>query len=241
MAGMREQGVLCRWEELPDFMRTKEVFPYYQNLRRHLFQLLLKRIFDFWISTVLMVWLIPIFAAVAIWVKLDSKGPVFYQQERVTQYGKIFRIYKFRTMIQNADEMGGLVTIGGDPRITQAGKWLRKYRLDELPQLFNIWKGEMSFVGTRPEVVKYVKQYTKEMYATLLMPAGVTSRASIEFKDESRMMEEGMTGNVSPDWIYVKRILPKKMKYNLDGIRNFGILSDLYLMFLTVVRVLHIE
>lgn len=255
-------------------MRTKEVFPYYKALRSHSIELLIKRIFDFSLSAVMIFLLAPVFAVLALWIKLDSKGPVFYTQKRVTQYGKIFWIYKFRTMVVNADQKGSLVTTSGDPRITGAGKWLRKYRLDELPQLMNIWKGEMSFVGTRPEVVRYVKQYTKEMYATLLMPAGVTSRASIAFKDEDRLLGEGMGENTeenreknhrkmgeqgtaewaggmkkeadsakrsSLDEIYIQKILPKKMEYNLEALREFHFWGELGLMCATIRKVLEKE
>ncbi len=222
-------------------MRTKEVFPYYKALKSHFIGLFIKRIFDFFISTILLFLLVPVFLIVALWIKLDTKGPIFYTQKRVTQYGRIFWIYKFRTMAENADQTGSLVTVGQDPRITRAGRWLRKYRLDELPQLMNIWKGEMSFVGTRPEVVRYVKQYTKEMYATLLMPAGVTSRASIVFKDEDRLLEKGMRETkekTSPDEIYVQKILPEKMKYNLDALKEFCFLEELGLMCGTIKKVL---
>ena len=148
--------MLCSWEKLPDFMHTKEVRPYYEVLRKHRFGLLMKRTFDFVMSSIMLVLLAPAFLVLAIWIKTDSEGPIFYRQERVTQYGRIFRIYKFRTMVQNADKIGSLVTVGGDSRITKVGRKLRGCRLDELPQLINIWKGEMTFVGTRPEVAKYV-------------------------------------------------------------------------------------
>lgn len=228
--------MLCSWEKLPDFMRTKEVRPYYEVLRKHRFGLLMKRTFDFVMSSIMLVLLAPVFICLAIWIKTDSEGTVFYRQERVTQYGRIFRIYKFRTMVQNADKIGSLVTVGGDSRITKVGRKLRGCRLDELPQLINIWKGEMTFVGTRPEVAKYVKQYTKEMYATLLLPAGVTSEASIEFKDEDRLLN-GVSGDEA-DRVYVERVLPGKMGWNLGAIKAFSIFEEIRLMVRTVFEVL---
>lgn len=228
--------MLGRWEKLPGFMRTKEVRPYYESLRKHRLSLLVKRTFDFVMSSIMLVLLAPVFLFLAIWIKTDSKGPVFYRQERVTQYGRIFRIYKFRTMVQNADKIGSLVTVGGDSRITKVGRKLRGCRLDEIPQLINIWKGEMTFVGTRPEVAKYVKQYTKEMYATLLLPAGVTSEASIEFKDEDRLLN-GVSGDEA-DRVYVERVLPGKMRWNLEGIRGFSLCQEGLLLIRTVKAVL---
>lgn len=221
-----------KWEELPAFMRTNEVRPYYEALQKHRLGLLIKRTFDFAASTVMLVLLAPLFLFLAIWIKADSKGPVFYRQERITQYGRRFRIYKFRTMVQHADQIGSLVTVGGDPRITKAGQRLRGCRLDELPQLINIWKGEMTFVGTRPEVAKYVKRYTKEMYATLLLPAGVTSEASIEYKDEDRLLEGVKAEDV--DRVYIEEVLPGKMRWNLEGIREFSVYSEIKTMIKTM-------
>ena len=226
--------MLCKWEDLPEFMRTEEVRPYYEALSRRRFSLLLKRCFDFAMSSLLLVLLAPLFLFLAVWIKTDSRGPVFYRQERVTQYGRRFRIFKFRTMVQNADQLGTLVTVGGDTRITPVGQKLRGCRLDELPQLLNIWKGEMSFVGTRPEVVKYVKQYTKEMYATLLLPAGVTSEASIEYKDEDRIISEGMKEGLSADQVYVERVLGEKMEWNLEAVKTYKLCSDFKVLFETV-------
>lgn len=131
----------------------------------------------------------PLLILLSIWIKLDSKGPVFYRQARITQYGEIFHIYKFRTMIVNADKLGTLVTTKNDVRITKVGNKIRKCRLDEIPQLFNVLRGEMSFVGTRPEVKRYVDSYTDEMKATLLLPAGITSVASVKFKNEEDVIE----------------------------------------------------
>lgn len=231
--------MLCRWEQLPGFMRTEEVRPYYEILRKHRFSLLIKRTFDFTMSFVMLVILAPVFIVLAALIKLDSKGSIFYRQERVTQYGRRFRIYKFRTMVQNADQIGSLVTVGGDSRITKVGRKLRGCRLDELPQLINIWKGEMTFVGTRPEVPKYVREYTNEMYATLLLPAGVTSEASIEFKDEDEIIAEGMDMGLSADQVYVERVLPGKMRWNLEGIHLFSVLNEILILFKTIIAVMN--
>lgn len=213
-------------------MRTKEVKPYYEELQRHRLSLALKRLFDFYASTFMLVLLAPVFLVLAVWIRLDSKGAVFYRQKRVTQYGKLFSIYKFRTMVQDADRIGSLVTVNEDPRITKVGKKLRGCRLDELPQLINIWKGEMTFVGTRPEVAKYVKRYGKEMFATLLLPAGVTSEASIEFRDEDKMLDRVAAEDV--ERVYMEQVLPGKMEWNLSAVRNFSVFCELRVLFQTL-------
>ena len=235
----RKGHVLWReWEALPDFMRTEAVRPYYDSLNRKKGQLFLKRVFDFTVSSLMLAALSPVLAVLAILIRLDSEGPVFYRQERVTQYGRRFRIYKFRTMVQDADKKGSLVTTQGDARITRMGKKLRGCRLDELPQLINIWKGEMSFVGTRPEVVKYVKQYTDEMYATLLLPAGVTSEASVQFKDEDQRIAAGVEAGRSSDEVYVEDVLGEKMEWNLRSLERFNFQNEIEIMFKTVFSVL---
>lgn len=226
------------WEELPDFMRIEAVRPYYDSLNRKKGQLFLKRVFDFTVSSLMLAVLSPVLAVLAILIRLDSEGPVFYRQERVTQYGRRFRIYKFRTMIQDADKKGSLVTTQGDARITRMGKKLRGCRLDELPQLINIWKGEMSFVGTRPEVVKYVKQYTDEMYATLLLPAGVTSEASVQFKDEDQRIAAGVEAGRSTDEVYVEDVLGEKMEINLKELKEFSVAGNVKTMIRTVRAVI---
>lgn len=231
----RKGHVLWReWEELPDFMRTEAVRPYYDSLNRKKGQLFLKRVFDFTVSSLMLAALSPVLAVLAILIHLDSEGPVFYRQERITQYGRRFRIYKFRTMVQDADKKGSLVTTQGDARITRMGKKLRGCRLDELPQLINIWKGEMSFVGTRPEVVKYVKQYTDEMYATLLLPAGVTSEASVQFKDEDQRIAAGVEAGRSSDEVYVEDVLGEKMEINLKELKAFSVAGNVKTMIRTV-------
>ena len=228
--------MLRKWEELPTFMQTEEVRPYYEKLSRKWFSLFVKRIFDFAVSSVMLVILSPALLVLAVMIKMDSEGPVFYRQERITQYGRKFRIYKFRTMVINADKIGSLVTVGEDPRITKIGKRLRGCRLDELPQLINIWKGEMTFVGTRPEVEKYVEKYTPEMMATLLLPAGVTSEASIQYKDEDKLLAD--VSGEDADKVYVEQILPEKMKWNLEEIKKFGFIREIGTMVKTVVAVM---
>ena len=226
--------MLCKWDALPKFMRTEEVRPYYQALYRRRAGLAVKRTFDFAASSVLLALLAPLFLFLAVLVKLDSKGPVFYRQERVTQYGRKFFIWKFRTMVQDAERLGSQVTVSGDARLTRVGKFIRDFRIDELPQLVNVLRGEMSFVGTRPEVVKYVKGYTKEMRATLLLPAGITSRASICYKDEGELLKDA----VDVDEAYIREVLPEKMGYNLEDLRHFSYGRELMTMVDTVLAVL---
>lgn len=230
--------ILPKWDNLPQCMQNDAVSGYYDILKKKKAGLAVKRGFDLMISLIMIVILSPILAVLAVVIKVDSKGPVFYRQERVTTGNRTFRIFKFRTMVQNADKIGSLVTVGNDSRITRVGSKIRKCRLDELPQLINIVKGEMSFVGTRPEVRKYVDCYTDEMMATLLLPAGVTSLASIKYKDEDEIMEEHTARGESPDNAYVKYVLPEKMKYNLEYLKTFSFMGDIRLMFKTVFSVL---
>ena len=225
--------MLKRWEDLPDFMRVAEVRPYYDILRQKQISLLVKRIFDFVLALALLVILAIPMVLVALWVKLDSKGPVFYRQDRVTTYGRRFRIHKFRTMVENADKIGTAVTISNDRRVTKAGKILRRLRLDELPQIFDVLQGTMSFVGTRPEAVKYVEQYKPEYYATLLMPAGITSEATIRYKDEEKLLSEAD----DIDRVYMEKVLPAKMVWNLEPLRRFRFLREILTMFRTVAAV----
>ena len=215
-------------------MKQEEVKKYYKYLSKKRGTLVVKRFLDVVLAFILTVLLSPVMLILAVCIKLDSKGPVFYRQERVTQYGKKYRIFKFRTMVTDADKKGPLVTTGQDSRITRMGNKLRKCRLDELPQLFNVLTGDMSFVGTRPEVTKYVNRYTPEMYATLLLPAGITSIASISYKDEDELLAN--TDNV--DDVYVNEVLPGKMKYNLSSITDFSFFGEIATMFKTVFAVL---
>jgi len=225
--------MLLPWDQLPEDMRVEEVRPYYEALAAKRKTLFAKRAFDVAGSLALIVLLSWLILGVAIAVKVDSPGPIFYRQVRVTQYGRPFRIFKFRSMVVNADKIGPQVTPGSDPRITRVGAVIRKFRLDEIGQLFNVLSGDMSFVGTRPEVPRYVECYTPEMRATLLLPAGVTSLASIMYKDEDQLLAAAD----DPDSAYINDILPSKMKYNLQGLKNFSFASDLKLMFQTVAVV----
>lgn len=223
-----------KWNDLPKEMQVEQVKKYYEILQCHKGSLLAKRIFDIIVASLLVVILSPILLFLSILIKIDSPGPVMFRQVRVTTYGKPFRIFKFRTMVNNADKIGTQVTTKGDSRVTRMGKMLRGCRLDELPQLFNVLKGEVSFVGTRPEVEKYVAHYTDEMKATLLMPAGITSRASIEYKDEERLLESAENA----DEVYIHQVLPEKMKYNLRAIEKFSFWDDIKTMFATVIAVI---
>ena len=223
-----------KWEELPDEMRNEEVRYYYDILCKKKFSLAMKRLFDVVVSAIMLVILSPVFLILAIAIKVDSFGPVFYRQERVTKYGKRFRIHKFRTMVNNADKKGSLVTVKNDSRVTRVGSLIRKCRLDEISQLIDVFLGDMTFVGTRPEVVKYVERYAPVMMATLLLPAGVTSEASILYKDEDKLLD----GAENVDDVYVEKVLPGKMYYNLKNIERFGFLRDTETMFKTVFAVM---
>lgn len=222
--------MLCRWEELPQNMQNDAVRPYYDSLQSKKCSLFLKAVFDRVVSLLMLIGLSPIFVLLAIMIKMDSPGEVFFRQERVTQYGKKFRIHKFRTMVKNAESLGAQVTTKSDMRVTKVGKKLRGCRLDELPQLIDILQGNMSFVGTRPEVTKYVEQYTPEMMATLLLTAGVTSEASIEYKDEERLLADAKNA----DKTYVEVVLPQKMEWNLQSLKEFSFVGDIKTMFKTV-------
>ena len=225
---------LRKWEDLPAFMQCKEVREYYDILAKKKVALILKRCFDVVVATIMLVILAIPMLLIAIMIKADSPGPVFYRQERVTTYGKKFRIHKFRTMVNNADKIGSAVTVGGDARITKVGNKLRNLRIDEIPQLIDVLTGDMSFVGTRPEATKYVKKYSNEMYATLLLPAGITSEASIRYKDEAALLDAAD----DVDRVYVEEVLPGKMKYNLQSIRKFSSFGEIATMFRTVFAVL---
>ena len=225
---------LRNWDDLPRFMQCEEVREYYDILAKKKLSLKLKRAFDVVAGVcVLIVTAIPMLI-IAIKVAIESPGGVFYRQEPITTYGKKFRIHKFRTMVANADKIGSTVTVSGDSRITPTGAFLRKYRLDELPQVFDVLSGNMSFVGTRPEATKYVKKYTKEMRATLLLPAGITSEASIHYKDEAELLDAAD----DVDKVYVEQVLPAKMKYNLESIRKFSFWSEIVTMIRTVLAVI---
>lgn len=230
--------ILKKWEDIPETIKNEETCVYYKRLEKRKLSLIIKKFFDILFSLILLILLSPIFIIVSVLIKLDSKGPVFYRQERVTQYNRTFKIFKFRTMVANADKIGSLITLGDDSRITRMGKIIRKFRLDEVPQLINILIGDMSFVGTRPEVRKYVDSYSNEMKATLLMPAGVTSEASINFKDEDEIVNTYLSNGEAIDEIYINRILPEKMKYNLEYASSFNFFKDIEISIKTVFAVL---
>lgn len=229
--------MLKKWEELPDFMQCEEIRAYYDVLSKKRAALVCKRVFDVLAAAVLLILLAIPMGVIALLIKLDSPGPVFFRQERVTTCGKTFRIHKFRTMVNHADKMGTAVTVGGDSRITQIGAKLRSCRLDELPQVLDVLAGDMSFVGTRPEATKYVAAYRPEYYATLLLPAGITSEASIRYKDEAKLLDAAE----DVDRVYMEKVLPGKMEYNLRSIREFSLRMELGTMFRTVTAVLDRE
>lgn len=222
------------WEELPDELKVEEVRPYYEILRKKRCSIFFKRVFDIVVSFLMLIMLSPVFMALVVLIKVDSKGPVFYKQERVTQYCRKFRIHKFRSMCDEADKNGTLVTVSEDSRVTRVGKILRKCRLDEVLQLIDVLQGNMSFVGARPEVPKYVKAYTPEMMATLLLPAGITSEASIRYKDEAGLLDAAE----DVERVYIEEVLPEKMKWNLKSIERFKFFNEILTMIRTVFAVL---
>lgn len=224
--------ILCEWEELPEGMRTEEVLQYYDIICKKKVSFFFKRAFDIVVSFLMLIILSPVFLVLAIAIKVDSKGPVFYRQVRITQYGKEFRIHKFRSMVTGADK-GSQLTLSGDSRVTKVGKFIRKCRLDEISQLIDVLEGTMSFVGTRPETPKYVNAYSQEMVATLLLPAGVTSITSIYYKDEADLLDKA----ADTDKVYIEDILPGKMKYNLQGIKEFSFWGDIKLMCMTILTI----
>lgn len=225
--------MLTDWDKLPEYIRNPEVKPYYDVLKKRRFSLWIKRLSDLLAAIILFALLAVPMLIIAALIKADSEGPVFYRQERVTRDGKHFRIHKFRTMVVNAEKNGTTVTVENDKRVTKVGAKLRRLRLDELPQLLDVLSGDMSFVGTRPEAVKYVEQYKPEYYATLLLPAGITSEASIRYKDENMLLS--VADDV--DHVYLDQVLPEKMNWNLNEMKRFSLIRELWTMFRTVVAV----
>jgi lipopolysaccharide/colanic/teichoic acid biosynthesis glycosyltransferase len=221
------------WQDLPGYMKNDSVRKYYFILMKKRKSLYAKRVFDIVFAIISVFILLPVFLIISIAIKIDSKGPIMFRQVRVTQYGRRFKIYKFRTMIENAEKIGGQVTTKNDTRITNTGRLLRKYKLDEIPQLFNIISGDMSFVGTRPETVKYFALYEDEMMATLLLPAGVTSEASIKFKDEELFFDNA----VDTEGIYINVLLPEKMEINLSSLEKFSFHRDISIIIRTAIAV----
>ena len=226
--------LIKKWEKLPKELQIDEVRPYWERLRKKNFSLFWKRVFDITVSGIVLLLIFPFFLIISLAIVIDSRGPVFYRQERVTQYGKHFRIFKFRSMVVDADKKGTLVTTGNDARVTRVGKFIRKCKIDEMSQLIDIFRGTMTFIGTRPEVPKYVNQYEAEYIATLLLPAGVSSMASIMFKDENDMLKDADNA----DDVYINQILPIKMKYNLAETKKYGFWRDIKLCFMTIFGVL---
>ena len=226
--------MLRRWDDLPDFMKTPEIRPYWEIVWKRRSELVLKRLFDVVVAVILLIILAIPMLIIAVMIKAEDGGSVMYRQERVTTYGKHFRIHKFRTMVSDADRIGTTVTVENDSRITVIGSKLRRLRLDEHPQGIDVIAGTMSFVGTRPEAVKYVEMYKPEYNATLLMPAGITSECSIRYKDENKLLD----GVSDVDKVYVEQVLPEKMKWNLESIKRFGFLREILTMFRTVAAVL---
>ena len=191
------------------------------------------RFFDFILSLVGLVVLAPIFIVLAIWIKIDSKGPVFYKQVRVGRNGIDFGLFKFRSMVVDADKKG-LITVGGrDPRITRSGYFIRKYKLDELPQLINVLVGDMSLVGPRPEVRKYVELHTDEQQKVLSVKPGITDYASIEYMDENEILGKSN----DPEKTYIEEIMPEKIKYNMKYIQNKNVSEYFKIIFLTLLKI----
>lgn len=223
-----------KFEDLPKQFQNEAVREYYDILSHKKATLFFKKLLDILLALLLFILLLPIFIILSLAVKFTSKGEIIFKQKRVGKYGKEFYVLKFRTMVTDAERLGKQITVGErDPRITSIGHFLRKFRLDEFPQLINVIKGEMSFVGTRPEVPHYVNFYDDEMMATLLLEPGITGTASIFFKDEAKMLE------IEPDAekCYINHILPVKMRLNLDYIKDLSIWYDIKLIFKTVFAV----
>ena len=232
---------LKKWNKIPDNLKNEKTRAYYDILSKKTCSLFIKRLLDILISALLLVLTSPVLLILGIAIKIESEGPVFYRQERITQYGRKFKIFKFRTMVKDADKIGALITLGKDPRITKVGSLIRKCRLDEIPQLINVLIGDMTFVGTRPEVKKYVDMYSDEMKATLLMKAGITSIASLRYRNEDEIMSSYISQGETIDEAYVNHVLPEKMKYNLEYIKKFNVFTDIKICIDTVLVVLKIK
>ncbi len=222
------------YQVLPGTMRNETVEKYFAILQSHRFGMAAKRVFDIVVSILILILSSPFFLLLSIGIKLDSKGPVFYRQVRVGRYNQDFKIFKFRTMVQNADKIGLQITTDNDPRITRMGRLIRKCRLDEFSQLLNVLSGTMSLVGPRPEVRKYVDVYKPEYMATLLVRPGITATSSIAFRNEDELLNAGG----DPEQIYVDQILPPKMELNLEYLKRISVFQDIKIMFQTVAAVL---
>ena len=193
----------------------------------------MKRLFDIVASGLGLLCLSPLFLILAVWIKCDTPGPVFYRQTRVGRYNRDFRLYKFRSMRIGADRQG-LITVGGhDPRITRSGYFIRKYKLDEFPQLINVFIGDMSLVGPRPEVRKYVDLYTQEQMHVLDVRPGITDPASIRYRNENELLAQA----ADPDKYYIETIMPDKLRINLEYVANHSFWSDIVLIFKTFWKI----
>lgn len=195
-----------------------------------------QRIFDLIVSGALLVALSPVLLAAMIWIRLDTPGPVFFLQDRIGRDGRRFRIFKFRTMVTDAENAGTQITIGDDPRITRSGRWLRRLRIDELPQLLNVIRGEMSIVGPRPEVPRYVELYTPDQRRILAFRPGLTSPATIEFSDESSLLSR----QTDPERYYREHLIPAKIATDLDYSLKAGLVSDIFILLTTVRKLLQV-
>ena len=203
-------------------------------LNRRKFQLIIKRGFDIVVSFIGLLILLPIFLIVAIIIKLDSKGPIFFRQVRVGKNGKEFKIFKFRTMVVDAEEKGMQITVDGDSRITKPGNFLRRSKIDELPQLINVLIGDMSFVGPRPEVPKYVAMYDENQRSILKIRPGITDIASIEYRDENSILAQSK----NPEEAYINEIMPRKIELNFKYIENMSVIYDIKLIIETIFKVI---
>ena len=234
---LKKDGMVCRsvrYEDLPTSMKKKKVKEYFDLLQKRRFALGSKRVFDIVVSLLILAVCSPFFLILAAAIKIDSRGPVFYRQVRVGRYDEDFRIFKFRTMVANADKIGLSLTTGNDPRITRVGRLIRKCRLDEFSQLLNVLCGDMSLVGPRPEVRKYVEAYKPEYMAKLLVRPGITATSSIAFRNEDELLGQGG----DPEKIYIEKILPGKMALNLEYLRRISVFGDIKIMVQTVFAVL---
>lgn len=194
----------------------------------------MKRLFDILASGFGLICLSPLFAVLAVWIKCDSPGPVFYRQVRVGRGNKDFRIFKFRSMRVGSDKKG-LITVGGhDPRVTRSGYYIRKYKLDEFPQLINVFIGDMSLVGPRPEVRKYVDMYTPEQLRVLDVRPGITSLASLRYRNENELLAQAE----DPDRCYVEKVMPDKLAIDLEYVRKANLLTDIKLIFATIASII---
>lgn len=197
--------------------------------------MIVKRIFDLFFVIPGLLVLLPVFTFVSLWIKTDTKGPVFFRQMRVGKAGKLFSIFKFRTMVVNAESLGAKITVGNDSRVTKSGLFLRKYKLDELPQLINVLRGEMSLVGPRPEVPEYVEYWPADLRELILsVSPGITDYASIEFRDENKLL--GVVGN--PVETYISEIMPIKLAYYVRYVRERSVFLDFWLVLKTIASIL---